>query len=73
MMERTSGSPNNHWHEAEFGNLRVSATTQANPQQACVDDPAAGSPNGQMPTPRLLDLVRTKIRLKHYSIRTEQA
>ena len=26
-----------------------------------------------MPTPRLLDLVRTKIRLKHYSIRTEQA
>lgn len=29
--------------------------------------------NTQMPEPKLLDQVRGKIRLKHYSIRTEQA
>ena len=32
---------------------------------------AANTPN--LPPPKLLDLVRGKIRLKHYSIRTEQA
>jgi hypothetical protein len=34
---------------------------------------ALTSPSGSLSAPRLLDQVRGKIRLKHYSLRTEQA
>lgn len=38
-----------------------------------VSDSTSYLPASQSPTPRLLDLVRARIRFKHYSLRTEQA
>jgi integron integrase len=67
-MERDLWNPNNQRSRSQFGNLKVPAPRQDEANEALVAQLAP-----EPPAPRLLDVVRNKIRLKHYSIRTEQA